>query len=151
MSVKTSCQGDGFSTSALPPPRRTGSAAACTAPPGRKAMLVAAPRSGVETRVWPRSDTRSFAFGVLRYAGSAEVSVVCAARLAGRLSEVQVVDESLQDDCDDRGPSGRSEGEHGVSVARNDRGANTAPRALATFGGVGEPRCRMFFVYSSDP
>src|SRR5215212_8614327 len=85
MSVKTSCQGDGFSTSALPPPRRTGSAAACTAPPGRKAMLVAAPRSGVEARVWPRSDTRSFAFGVLRSAGSAEVSVVCAARLAGRL------------------------------------------------------------------
>ena len=88
---------------------------------------------------------------VLRYAGSAEVSVVCAARLAGRLSEVQVVDESLQDGCDDRGPSGRSEGEHGVSVARNDREANTAPRALAAFGGVGEPRCRMFFVYSSDP
>jgi hypothetical protein len=63
MSVKTSCQGDGFSTSALPPPRRTGSAAACPEEPCRKAMLVAAPRSGVETRVWPRSDTRSFAFG----------------------------------------------------------------------------------------
>ncbi len=46
-------QGTEFSTSALPPPRRTGSAAACTVPPGRKAMPVAAPISGVEVKLCP--------------------------------------------------------------------------------------------------
>lgn len=66
----------GFSTSALPPPCRVGSAAACTVPPGRKAMPLAAPISGVEAKVCPWSETSSFASGVFKNAGSAEVCVV---------------------------------------------------------------------------
>jgi hypothetical protein len=58
-----------------PPPRRTGSAA-CTVPPGRKAMPVAAPISGVEVKLWPCSDSRSAASGVFRKAGSAEVAAI---------------------------------------------------------------------------
>src|SRR5204862_5828603 len=43
--------GSGFSTIALPPPRRTGSAAARTRPPDRNSIPVAAPISGVELKL----------------------------------------------------------------------------------------------------
>src|SRR6266699_1822630 len=43
----------GFTTIALPPPRRTGSAAAWKRPPGRNAIPVAAPISSVGVNLWP--------------------------------------------------------------------------------------------------
>ena len=149
--VKRRCREyQGFSTRALPPPRRVGSAAACTVPTGRKAKPVAAPISGVEVKVCPWSETSSFASCVFRNAGSAEVWAVLRWEALGGgyclregHAEVEVVDHCLQHSRDDGGASGRTEGEYRVSVAGDDGGAYAAPRALAARGGVGQSRCRL--------
>jgi len=55
---------------ALPPPRRTGSAAASTSPPVRNSIPVAAPISGVELKASPRASS-AVRSGVAKKVGSA--------------------------------------------------------------------------------
>src|SRR5205823_12137600 len=62
----------GLTTSALPPPRRTGSAAASVRLPRRNSMPVAAPISAGAPNEWPRAFSAA-ASGVCRKAASTEL------------------------------------------------------------------------------
>jgi len=68
-------QGFRVATSALPPPRRTGSAAASIAPPSKSSTPVAAPISPMSENACPRAASAA-ASGDLRKAGSATVAAV---------------------------------------------------------------------------
>ena len=121
-----------WTTSALPPPRRTGSAAASTRPWPRNSSPVAAPISAFGVNFCPYRPAAPAAPAEARNAGSASPCPRpgCAGRarrrdrVGQRVAEVDPVDQDLQHGGDDRGAAGRAE--------RRGRAGRRAARSSAT-------------------
>ena len=134
----------GLTTIALPPPRRTGSAAASRRSPPRNSIPVAAPISAIELNTCPRAlAARSPrpSRGRPSPPASAYSRIPLAQprvrdRLRKRQAEIEPVEQDLQDGRDDRRPARRADREQRLAVAKHDRRAHRAAWPLAALDTV---------------
>ena len=139
----------GWTTAALPPPRRTGSAAASVRPPERNSIPVTAPisvggsgGSGCGAYACPRASSawpsgELVNVGLRRGGGGVPLD---RPRLRDRLgqgrAEIDALEQHLEDGARDRGSARRADRHERPAAAGDDRRAHRAARALVAVGAV---------------